>query len=377
MSTDGGTRAWIEVRAAGLRRNLRTIRERIGPGPRMIPMVKADAYGLGVAGAVAALEPEDPWGYGVATVEEGRQLRTLGVTRPVLVFSPLPPGSYSAAVEDELTVCISDLEGLRRLQDAALRHGSTARFHLEVDTGMGRSGFDWRRTGEWRDAVAALASSGSLEWAGCLTHFHSADERHSAATHTQWERFTDAVSSLPTPDGLLVHACNSAAALRCPEYAADAVRPGIYLYGGSAGQGLPDPEAVARVRARVVFTREAPPGGTVGYGATHVAREWEEWATVGIGYGDGLPRRLGNRGEALVRGRRVPIVGRISMDVTVVDISGVDGVAHGDTVTFIGPDGGEEITVDEVAGWAETISYEILAGFTPRVPRVWVDEGDS
>ncbi|NIP60480.1 MAG: alanine racemase, partial [Gemmatimonadetes bacterium] len=141
MSTDGGTRAWIEVRAAGLRRNLRTIRERIGPGPRMIPMVKADAYGLGVAGAVAALEPEDPWGYGVATVEEGRQLRTLGVTRPVLVFSPLPPGSYSAAVEDELTVCISDLEGLRRLQDAALRHGSTARFHLEVDTGMGRSGF--------------------------------------------------------------------------------------------------------------------------------------------------------------------------------------------------------------------------------------------
>nr|NIP58196.1 alanine racemase [Gemmatimonadota bacterium]NIR78588.1 alanine racemase [Gemmatimonadota bacterium]NIT87204.1 alanine racemase [Gemmatimonadota bacterium]NIU31046.1 alanine racemase [Gemmatimonadota bacterium]NIU35790.1 alanine racemase [Gemmatimonadota bacterium] len=134
---------------------------------------------------------------------------------------------------------------------------------------------------------------------------------------------------------------------------------------------------VARVRARVVFTREAPPGGTVGYGATHVAREWEEWATVGIGYGDGLPRRLGNRGEALVRGRRVPIVGRISMDVTVVDISGVDGVAHGDTVTFIGPDGGEEITVDEVAGWAETISYEILAGFTPRVPRVWVDEGDS
>ena len=131
------------------------------------------------------------------------------------------------------------------------------------------------------------------------------------------------------------------------------------------------------MRARVIYTRDAPPGSTVGYGATHVAREWERWATLGIGYGDGLPRSLGNRGEALVRGHRAPIVGRISMDVTVVDISGVDGVESGEAVTLIGREGSEEITVDEVAGWAETISYEILTGFTPRLPRVWVDEGEA
>jgi alanine racemase len=193
----------------------------------------------------------------------------------------------------------------------------------------------------------------------------------------------DVLSSLAHPrEDFLVHAQNSAGALRegrleSGGYRIGAVRPGIYLYGGSAGAGLPEPDPVAAVRARVVHVRDASPGTTVGYGATHAARGWERWATLGIGYGDGLPRALGNTGQALVNGRRVPIIGRISMDLTVVNISGLDGVEAGDVATLIGDGGSERITVDEVARQVGTISYEVLTGFTPRLPRIWVDDGGS
>jgi alanine racemase len=206
---------------------------------------------------------------------------------------------------------------------------------------------------------------------------HSADEGRPPVDE-QWRRLQEALASVRRPEGeFLVHGLNSAASLRCPEYAADLVRPGIFLYGGRAGADQQEPEAVASVHARVVHVRSAPPGTTVGYGATYRSRGDERWATVAMGYGDGLPRSLGNRGHALVGGRRVPIVGRISMDVTVVDITGVDGVRPGDVATFIGTDGGERISVDEVAGLVGTISYEILTGFTPRVVRIWVDGGTS
>jgi len=375
MSTEGGARAWIEIQAGALRRNLNTIREQVGAGVGLIPMVKADAYGLGVRRTVGTLEPLDPWGYGVATVEEGELLRGEGVERPVLVLSPVPAGSYSRAVDAGLTIAISDLGSLQRLQEAATHRGVPASFHLDVDTGMGRSGFDWRRVDEWGEGVEALASNDSLRWSGCFTHFHSADQRDTASIRSQWDRFQDVLGSMDPPEDVLVHGCNSAAALRVPDLAAGAVRPGIFLYGGRAGADLPQPEPVVSVRARIVHVKDAPPGSTVGYGATHVARSWERWATLALGYGDGLPRLLGNRGRVLVGGRSAPIVGRISMDVTVVDISDLDGVEIGDVATIIGRDGSETIDLEDVAGWAETISYEILTGFTDRVPRIWLDDG--
>jgi alanine racemase len=173
----------------------------------------------------------------------------------------------------------------------------------------------------------------------------------------------------------MVHVANSAAALRWPEYAADAVRPGIFLYGGNpwapvVHADLPAPRPVASVRTRVVLVREMPPGSTVGYGATHVAKSWERWATLAVGYGDGVPRSLGNKGSALVHGHRVPILGRISMDMTVVDVSALETVKAGDAATLIGKDNGAEIELDEVAAQAGTIGYEILTGLTARLPRV-------
>ncbi len=360
----------MEVRAAALRGNLARIRASVGPGVRLVPMVKADAYGTGLAGAVAALSVEDPWAFGVAAVEEGVALRALGVTRPICVFSPVPPGSVADAVAAGLTLSISSLSALARLRAQA--GGRTPAFHLEIDTGMGRAGFDWREAERWAPAAHEAHRDGA-RWEASFTHLHSADEGTDTVDE-QWARLQDALARAAPPPDALVHALNSAGALRCPRYAADAVRPGIFLYGGRVGAGSPAPEEVAAVRARVVHVREAPAGTTVGYGATYRSGRDERWATLAIGYGDGLPRSLGNRGSALLRGRRVPIIGRISMDVTVVDISDVPGVEAGEVATLVGADGGAHITVDEVAQLAGTISYEVLTGFTPRVPRIWLDD---
>jgi alanine racemase len=375
------TRAWVEVDITALQNNYLALRGLVGERPAIIPMVKADAYGLGMERVVRALEPLDPWGYGVATADEGATLRQTGVRRPVIVFGPVAPQAVPTAAAAGLTLSISELPALERWAAAAeqLEGDVALDFHVEIDTGMGRAGFDWRETPNWGAAVKALCGR-RLRWTGVFTHFHGADSPDPTATMAQWERFQDALPQLPVSrEDLMVHGANSAAAVRWPELVADAVRPGIFLYGGNPAPGTaaPRPEAVVSVRSRLGLVRDVPPGSTVGYGATHVSRGWERWGTVTIGYGDGVPRRLGNRGLAIVRGQVVPFVGRTSMDMIVVDISSVPDAAAGDEVTLIGREGSCEITVDEVAELAETISYEILTGLRPRLPRMDRSEAEA
>ena len=361
-------RAWVEVDTGALCANYARIRERVGSDVAIIPMVKANGYGLGATDVARTLERLDPYAFGVAAAEEGKSLRKAGITRPILVFTPLTREALDTAALERLTPAISDLAGLEYWQQV----GNGGDFHIEIDTGMGRAGFDWREVSVWGERVREVVAKGT-RCGGVFTHFHGADAADPTASAAQWQRFRDALEQLPlSKEDLLVHACNSAAALRWPEYALDAVRPGIFLYGGNPAPGVGDiqPEPVASVKARVVLVREVPPGSTVGYGATHIARGWERWATLAIGYGDGLPRMLSNNGHAIVRGRRGRMIGRISMDMTVVDVSSIDEVTPGDVATLIGADGEEEILVDDVATQAGTISYEILTGLTPRLSRL-------
>lgn len=405
MSINTDARAWVEVNLDALRANFHVVRDSARPARGVLPMVKADAYGLGAARVVRALEPLEPWGYGVATVQEGIELREFGITRPVLVVAPMPPGLEAAAATAELTPAVSSLDALERWLSAAREIGERLDFHVEVDTGMGRAGFDWSRAAEWAPTVAARAGA-DARWAGVFTHFHSADERaeggmgaarvegatdvagpddrpvartdpagwesdeRAQPTRVQAERFRAALDALPVPrEQLIVHAANSAASLRWPQMGLDLVRPGIYLYGGAVPAVEP-PAGVVSVRARLALVREVEAGATVGYGATYRAPVRRRWATLGIGYGDGVPRALGNRGVALVRGRRVPFRGRVSMDMIVVDVTDVPDAREGDVATLIGEDGEARVGLDEVAQRADTISYEILTGLTRRLPRL-------
>ncbi|MEX2528293.1 MAG: alanine racemase [Gemmatimonadota bacterium] len=396
MSTDPRNRAWLEVDASAIRANFLAVRSAVGEESRIVAMVKADAYGLGALETVRTLEPLGPWGYGVATVEEGAQLRRAGIQRPVILVSPLPPGAEVAAVTEGLTASVSHVQGLERLLEAfdevkAGVEGGTVvapAFHLEVDTGMGRAGVPWQELPALLPRFRELAQRSGAVLEACFTHFHSADARGGEeSVLEQWDRLTQALEGLPSdclPSDRLrdggksrepwIHAANSAAIFRSKAVTAHGCRPGIFLFGGRPGEDLPTPSPVVSLRARIVRVEEVAPGSTVGYGATHRARGKEWWATVAVGYGDGLRRLLSNRGEAVFRGVRVPIVGRISMDLTVVECSsamGGDPPRVGEVVTFLGEDDAAAVSLEEMAEWANTIHYEILTGFSPRLPRIW------
>lgn len=381
-------RAWLEVDLAALRRNAARLAERVGGPGRLLPMVKADAYGLGAVPVAEALSRLGVWGFGVATAEEGAELRRAGIRERIVVFTPCAPVDGPRLLETELEPVVTSFGALRAY--AAAAGGRPLAVHLEVDTGMGRFGLAASEAGSWAPALAGLLGTAPLRLASTFTHFHSA-ERDPEATRRQWALFREAVERLREAgvDPGLLHAANSAAALRHPETHADLVRPGLFLYGaspgpprregeGTGGDGEAGPlpaEPVARVRARVLDVRELPAGATVSYGATYTARRPSRLATLGIGYADGLPHALSNRGEALMGGRRVPIRGAVCMDMTVVDVTEMEGVRAGEAATLMGREGTEEIRLDELADRCGTIQYEILTGFSRRLPRVLVGAG--
>lgn len=371
MSTNPEGRAWLRASSRALVANFERLRASVGGEARIIPMVKADAYGLGMAEVVRVLRPAGPWGWGVATLAEGLRLRDLGVSDPVVVLAPLVPAELGEAIRARLQVSVCSLDGLEALVAAAGAAGTSASMHLDVDTGMGRTGFDWAAASEWMPSVAQAARGQAIEWVGCFTHLHSAED-DDASVQEQLRRFDRVLGALPVPSrDLMIHVLNSAGAFAAPAHGRDAIRPGIFLYGGGVGPGRALPDAVVSLHARVCHIREASPGTTLGYNVTHRASRHERWATLSIGYGDGLPRSLSNKGSALIGGQRVPIIGRISMDLTVVDITDLSGVRIGDVATLLGAEGREEITLDELARTADSVSYEVLTRFTPRLPRIW------
>jgi alanine racemase len=327
-------------------------------GTRLLPVVKANAYGVGAVGASKALEQLDPWGYGVATIEEGAELRAAGITRPILVCMPTRAQLFNEYDRYQLTPALGDAGSILEWTTRGDRP-----FHVEIDTGMGRAGVRWDEVDELGEAV----DSPSFE--GCYTHFHSA-ERNDGSAEEQVRRFREAVERLPRKPPLL-HAANSAAALRGKPFAFDLVRPGIFLYGGSPGESLTQPQPVVSVRARVLSMRRIRKGESVSYNASWVAPRDTVIATLGIGYADGVRRDIGLEGKAhvLLRGKRCPIVGVVQMDMMLVE-SGTVEVQVGDTATLIGEEAKQRITLGEFAGWAGELPHEVLTGLGSRLPRI-------
>jgi alanine racemase len=344
-------RAWVDISLGALAANARRVAD--VSRARLLPMVKANGYGLGAVLAARALEPLEPWGYGVATPEEGAELRAAGIVRRILLATPAPPGWFAALRRDAVTPVLGDVAAIA----AWISANPDRPFHVGIDTGMSRAGLSHDDPAMLEAARSLLSAASGYE--GACTHFHSA-EGDAAATGVQWERFGRAVEALGTRP-LLVHAANSAAALQGTRYAADMVRPGIFLYGGRAGPA--DAEPVAALRARVIAVRRIPAGESVSYGGTWRAQSDTTIATVAAGYADGLHRSLGNRGMAELNGRRVPIRGSVTMDMTMLEAG--DDVRIGDVATFYGG----AITLDEQAAAAGTVSYELLTAIGRRVER--------
>jgi len=361
--TPTSPRAWVEVDLGALRRNGAALAARARVP--LLAVIKADGYGLGAVRVAGALEPLDPWGFGVATVAEGIELRDAGVSRPILVLSPVLPEEYAALRGASLR---PSLGGASAIAEWARTGGGA--WHLSIDTGMNRAGIPWTEIGALhgtlRDAVPE----------GAYTHFHSADLNNDSVAE-QLRHFRCALEALPSRPRYL-HAENSPAIERGEASPWDLARPGVFLYGVGGGDGATmSPEPVAHLRARVIDLRTVSDGDTVSYGATWRARGTRRVATLGIGYADGYRRALSNRGIVLLNGQRVPVAGIVTMDMTMVDVTDVR-CEIGDVATLIGRDGDDVLTVDDVAATAQVLSYELLVGLKLRAPRVYVNAvGDT
>ena len=349
-------RAWVDVDLGALLRNGAALATRANVP--LLPMVKADAYGLGAERVARTLERLDPWGFGVATVAEAEELRALAITRPIVIFTPILPGDFDAAIRANLTPSLSDVAAIARWTETGLP------WQLAIDTGMSRAGIRWDEV----DCLADVLTANPPQ--GVFTHFHSA-EKDDASRSIQEERFASALARLPIRPAM-IHAENSPAIEHRGPSPWTVARPGIFLYGvGSGNSAAIVPDPVVSLRARIVDIRTVRDGETVSYSGTYRADGDRRIATLGIGYGDGYRRALSNRGSVLVAGVRVPIAGNVTMDMTMIDVTDVPcGV--GDVATLIGADGDDRIDVSEVAAFGEISPYEVLTSLRGRLPRRYI-----
>lgn len=351
------SRAWLEIDLAALVRNASKLAGHSGVA--LIPMVKADAYGLGAVPVANALETLSPMAYGVATVDEGRELRSAGIAREIIVFTPLLESDFPDAASLSLTPTL----GFPTAIDSWKIYGSP--YYLSVDTGMHRAGIPWRDVSSLSPVLQVNPPK------GVFTHFHS-PELDDETMGIQLERFDQALKHLPSIPAL-VHTDSSAAIVRHERSAMSAVRPGIFMYGvGSGDTARFQPEPVVYMRGRIVEIRNVHAGDTVSYDATWTASKPGRIATVPLGYADGYPRNASNRGVAVVRGKTAPIAGRVTMDMTMLDVTET-GAEVGDVATLIGdPRGsGTPIDVASVAKLADMSPYELLTGLRNRIERIY------
>lgn len=368
------TQAVIDL--AALRRNLRKVQARLTRPCAILAVVKANAYGHGAPAVARCLAEAGVSHFGVAFLEEGLALRGAGITQPILVLAGFTSEQVEPLLAHALTPVVAHLDQIDWLTPAAARRGG-APIHLKIDTGMGRLGI---LPADVPAALARIQRTPGLVLAGMMSHFSEEELGDSRAADDQLALFEKALAharpraGFPPAPNFLAHIANSAAIFNYPRAWLDMVRPGIILYGylppGIRWTG-PQFEPILTLRTRLTSVKRVPPGSPISYGRTFTTARESVIGVLPIGYADGLSRALSNRGAALVRGRRAPIVGRVCMDMTMIDLTEIDGVATGDEAVLIGRGGREEITADEIARLSGTICYEVLCGIGPRVSRVY------
>ena len=363
---------FMEVSLSALAENLTLIRSRLQPSTKLMAVVKANAYGHGLIPSANCFLEAGADCLGVAFVEEGIKLRQAGVKAPILVFGGIYGGQIKHFLEYDLALTASSVEKLDTIEAKAKELNTRANVHLKIDTGMERIGVHYYNAEKFLERSLTLTHTNI---SGVFSHFASAAD-DDEFTKTQLDRFTEAASyldgKLQTPP--LKHIANSAAAIKYPEAQLDMVRCGIALYGVYPCPSLTKEIALKpamRLISKVVYFKVVRKGDTVGYGRTWTAPEETRLVTIPIGYGDGYFRSLSNKGEVLIRGKRYPIVGRVSMDQIIVNVF-KDNIFNEDEVVLIGSQEKEAISAGELANLAGSYSYEILTATNTRVPRVYV-----
>lgn len=357
---------WAEIRLSAVRGNLLKIRGLIPARCAILFVVKANAYGHGAAELALFSQKEKLcYGFGVSCVEEASVLRRAGVTLPVLVLGSLYPfDSFVKAIQDDLKVTVASVDAAKQLVTAAGRLKTAVGCHVKLETGMGRIGV--RRPGAAR-VFEELLSSRNIKIEGIYTHLSSADS-DPEFTRLQLRYFREAVEDCEKA-GInpgLRHAANSAAAVNYPESRWDMVRPGLAVYGL-----MDDFEPALSLKSRVVFLKNIRAGSSISYGRTFRSKKPMSVATLPVGYADGYSRRLSNCGEVLVRGKRCRVLGAVTMDMTMIDVTNVADVGVGDEAVLIGRQGEEEVTARDIAALTGTIPYETVCSISSRVPRVF------
>jgi len=352
----------LAVDLAALEHNYRQLRRLCDPQVKMLAVVKADAYGHGLLPVSRKLAAAGVDYLGVGSLEEGLRLRQAGINLPVLLLLGILPEEADQAVAASLEVALFRLDVAQALAAAAAQQGKKARVHVKVDTGMGRLGV---LPQEVLAFLTGLKKLRHLKVMGLISHLATADQEDKTYTHKQLQEFAELVEAargegwkLP-----LSHIANSAALWELPKAHWGLVRPGLMLYGSPPSPDRPPPvdlKPVMSLAARVLQVKRLPPGSSISYGCTYTTPEWCDLAVLPVGYCNGYSRRFSNRGEVLIHGRRAPIRGRVCMNLTMVEVTGLPQVKEGDRAVLLGRDGEDCLGAEELAGWAQTISYEIF-----------------
>ncbi len=366
---------WVEIDLAALRHNLAQVRHRIGSGAGILAVVKSDAYGHGMIPVAKELAKEKVDFFGVSKCWEASKLRSACISQPLLVLAGIEPADASIVIQQDLRPAVYRLDHCRLLEQAAQEAGKRVRIHVKLDTGMGRLGVPVHELGPFLEQLAGLKH---VEVEGVFSHLATSDEADKAFSHEQLQRFRSALQmfrdrSIPFQ---YAHVANSGAVLDIPEAHYQLVRPGIMLYGSAPSDEILSPaplRPVMALKTKILQIKWVPAGYSIGYGRTYVCSSPTRIATIAVGYDDGYPRVLSNRGEALVRGVRVPVVGRVSMNLITLNVSHVPDAAEDDEVVLLGTQGTERITAEEIAQKANTISYEIYCAIGKNPHRVFLN----